>query len=110
LAVTGGTQIYIGWQRDTGTLFDWSWAGDSAAVAYKTASDTPSNFGGTASPLPSNGSIGAYATYTAGGTGNGPRIYRGGVWKSVTWKIYRAGDWVPVQWKMRRGGAWVNLT
>jgi len=108
LAVTGGTQIYIGWQRSTGSTFDWSWANDSASVAYHTSSNTPTNFGSGVTVQ--NGSIGAYATYTAGGTGNGPRIYRGGSWHSVTWKIYRAGAWVPVQWKIRRGGAWVNLT
>lgn len=65
LYVAAGTQLYIGWQRSTATTFDWSWAGDAAAVAYHTAGSTPSNFGSSATVQ--NGSIGAYATYSPAG-------------------------------------------
>lgn len=107
LVVTAGTQIYIGWQRSTSTLFDWSWAGDSATVAYHTSGNSPANFGSSASVQ--NGSIGAYATYTAGSSGSGLKRRRSGAWVTVSWKIRRSGAWVAMTWKIRRSGAWVSL-
>lgn len=65
LFIAGGTVIYIGWQRSTATTFDWSFASTGSA-AYHTAGNTPSNFG-TSTTAPTNGTIGAYATYTPGG-------------------------------------------
>ena len=65
LFVAGGTTIYIGWERSTGSYFDWSFASSGASVCY-TAASTPASFGSTASG-PGLGTIGAYATYTPAG-------------------------------------------
>lgn len=104
LYVAGGTSLFLGWQRSTATTFDWSWANDSAAVAYRTAGSTPSNLGTAVSVQA--GSIGAYATYTP----NKLRIRRSGVWVEFILKIRRGGVWkLPNAVYVRRSGAWVRI-
>ena len=95
LFVAGGTSIYIGWQRSTATTFDWSFAGDGAtSVAYRTAGNTPSNFGTTVTVQ--NGSIGAYATYTPGGGKVNTGTAVSPVWTPVTGKVNTGTSASPV--------------
>lgn len=94
LFVAGGISIYIGWQRSTATTFDWSWANDGAAVAYRTAGNTPSNFGTTVTVQ--NGSIGAYATYTPGGGKLNTGTSGSPVWTPTTGKVNTGTPGSPV--------------
>lgn len=103
LWVAGGTQLYIGWERSTGTYFDWSFASDGAAVSYHTAASTPANFG--SSLAVQNGSVGAYATYSPAGL----KVRRSGAWVNKPVYIRRSGAWVQAKVYIRRSGAWVLI-
>lgn len=104
--IPGGVTVFVGWQTDTHTQYEWGYNGNdhspNAVTLSSAYGSTGQSLAGYSTESP-NGAVAAYATYTPAGI----KVRRSGAWVLAPVYVRRSGAWVPVKVYVRRSGAWV---